>query len=824
MRIKSLSLVNFRSYKNEKLYFPEGSILLAGDIGAGKSSILFAIEFALFGLRKKHLTGPALLRKGSKQCEVELNFEVNNKDVTIKRILKKSSDKVEQTAGHIIINGAKQDLTAIELKAKILELLGYPMDLLSKTKNLIYTYTVYTPQEEMKEILTEESDIRLDVLRKVFGFDKYKRVRENCAIATKEMKSRIKILESMTSDYVEKKRFETQISEQMKILKEQLNKTDADIEKLKIELESKNINYQILEKQKDELQDLKKSVTGTIARFEERSKNLKWLQAQMKSTEEEFAIIQNRLKDLEIKTPESNAEQLEKDLTQNEEKMYSMINEENGIKNRMLMLDNNISQLNKEIAESEKKKELVEQKREQAENIYAEIKAKENHQQHRKELEEKLKIITESLQEHNIKKKASQETIEKIEKLDNCPLCLQQVSHDHKQQIHGAETSKIFVCIEEMNRLFLEKRANETELKILTERLDAIAIKEKELSKLDIEIKMFQQSIIQLDEKLKLYGEYRMKKAELELKLQETQKNDLIKLKKEIDNMKLKIKEWQNYNLKLKEKDMFLKKTDALVMTKVKQSDQELELKKELDSLEQTKKNYQERIDSFQGLEMRIKLAKEELDILKKNETTHLVRQASITKELQGNESQMKILKLEVDKKEKEKNEMARLEQMHNWIEQCFVPLTIAIERQIMVHVYQLFNELFKKWLNMLIEDDMLTVRLNQDFSPIIEQNGFDVYYEHLSGGEKTSIALAYRLALNKVVNDLYKSIGTHDLIILDEPTDGFSREHLDKLREVFDELNMKQLILVSHENKIESFVQHVIRINKNEHVSSIFS
>jgi exonuclease SbcC len=59
-------------------------------------------------------------------------------------------------------------------------------------------------------------------------------------------------------------------------------------------------------------------------------------------------------------------------------------------------------------------------------------------------------------------------------------------------------------------------------------------------------------------------------------------------------------------------------------------------------------------------------------------------------------------------------------------------------------------------------------------------------------------------------------------MIILDEPTDGFSSEQLDRVREVVDELNMRQIIIVSHEQKIEGFVDKVIRIQKNEHVSSV--
>jgi len=58
---------------------------------------------------------------------------------------------------------------------------------------------------------------------------------------------------------------------------------------------------------------------------------------------------------------------------------------------------------------------------------------------------------------------------------------------------------------------------------------------------------------------------------------------------------------------------------------------------------------------------------------------------------------------------------------------------------------------------------------------------------------------------------------------MLDEPTDGFSSEQLDRVRDVLDQLNMQQVIIVSHESKIESFVDNVIRVGKEEHVSKIY-
>ena len=139
-----------------------------------------------------------------------------------------------------------------------------------------------------------------------------------------------------------------------------------------------------------------------------------------------------------------------------------------------------------------------------------------------------------------------------------------------------------------------------------------------------------------------------------------------------------------------------------------------------------------------------------------------------------------------------------------------------------MMQIYGQFNELFKTWFNVLIEDETISVRLDDEFTPVIEQNGYETFVENLSGGEKTAVALSYRLALNKVINDIVSEIKTKDILMLDEPTDGFSSEQLDKVREVLERLHLQQTIIVSHESKIESFVDKVVRIQKEGHVSGV--
>jgi DNA repair protein SbcC/Rad50 len=82
-----------------------------------------------------------------------------------------------------------------------------------------------------------------------------------------------------------------------------------------------------------------------------------------------------------------------------------------------------------------------------------------------------------------------------------------------------------------------------------------------------------------------------------------------------------------------------------------------------------------------------------------------------------------------------------------------------------------------------------------------------------LSGGERTSLALAFRLALAQVV----RSLGNlrFETILLDEPTDGFSPEQVVRMGELLAELDLPQVVIVSHEDELAGIADRVVRVEK---------
>lgn len=168
----------------------------------------------------------------------------------------------------------------------------------------------------------------------------------------------------------------------------------------------------------------------------------------------------------------------------------------------------------------------------------------------------------------------------------------------------------------------------------------------------------------------------------------------------------------------------------------------------------------------------------------------------------------------ELSGKEKSRARLAVVLELEKWLSEDFASFVSLVERNILMKVREEFSRLFNKWFSMLTTDSFY-VQLDENFTPIILQRDFELSYEFLSGGERTAVALAYRLALNQIINSLHSRINTQDLIILDEPTDGFSDAQLDKVRDILKEINVTQLLIVSHEQKIEGFVDNIIRIKK---------
>ena len=377
MLITKLVVHNIRSYTHQEVVFPKGYVLLSGDIGSGKSSLLLAIEFAIFGIMRGVLEGNTLLRHGAQEGFVELSCTINNQAITIKRVLKRTKIGITQESGHIEINGVREGATAIELKSKMLDLLGYPSDLLTKSKSLIFRYTVYTPQEQMKAILFEDANERLNTLRKVFDIDKYKRIKENALVYTRVLRERKKRLEGEVADY------ETKIR-QYDALKGQKAEADEKILKLRPQL-------QVIEQERQAQEGAMRAMESRVKELYEFKKQLQVIDTTIK-----YELQRKMDLDEEFKRSSTQLLALKGEFTQQEIPDHQTITQA--------------------IKETQKRIQQVAKERELASRAISELGVRISH---------------------------AIEIKQKLNKLDECPLCLQHVTSEHKSRVMGSEDARI---------------------------------------------------------------------------------------------------------------------------------------------------------------------------------------------------------------------------------------------------------------------------------------------------------------------------------------------------------------------------------------------
>ncbi|MBT3397742.1 hypothetical protein HOA55_02850 [archaeon] len=247
-------------------------------------------------------------------------------------------------------------------------------------------------------------------------------------------------------------------------------------------------------------------------------------------------------------------------------------------------------------------------------------------------------------------------------------------------------------------------------------------------------------------------------------------------------------------------------KSDAFVLDRT--SNEIIELETQIETLQEKQSGFSQSQEIFDQ-------TKNESQKIESTIRSSEIKLAEKNKEVEILKSRITELQEDIRNKEKLKDQMNLLRGLQDWVQEKFLSMITLTEKNVMVKLRNEFSKIFGEWFSMLVSES-LSVRLDEDFTPIITNQDYEIEYDFLSGGERTAVALAYRLALNQVLNSMLSKIKTKDIVILDEPTDGFASEQIDKMRDIFEQLKAKQIILVSHEEKIEGFVDHVKRVRKD--------
>ena len=818
MYIKSLTLHNIRSYSEQTIHFPKGSILLSGDIGSGKSTILQAIEFAFFGIIRGELSGSSLLRYDAKKGDVKLTFVLENNQIAITRGLQRSKTTVAQTTGTLEVDGVVEELSAQELTNRIFALLAYPTHYSHKSQSLLYRYTVYTSQEKMKEILFEAVENRLQTLRALFGVEKYKTISANSQLVLKELRLKKAFIEGQTENtsQLEQQRVELE-QKQSNFAREKiaLSQTLANVQKedatAQTTLAAAQLAYEkviVLEQKSLKLRELQTQTEKTLVDTTAKIKNL---QAEQDTYEQSVRNLGELAQKVDLTPLLVQKEQLQSTQFAQKEAALKQQNDISLLNSQIKTFTSQLTQL----AESEKQlsecKTQITQLRDELTTYANDERNLESYITASEALSGKQGAIKARLVQYG-------ESLSNLTIDGTCPTCLQPIDEKHKTHT-SADLEQKKQADERMLTISETTKQNLAEKITLSKQL--ISKRElagKKLANYENEEKRLLESFA---EEKNIISKLQDLKTQLELAQKSLAGHDT-SLPKQIEKMSRDIELLQKQNALFEQKEKLLLQISHVSQTLGAKKDElsELEVKNTNLKAEIRELGYSPDI----LVSVKEKLHQGKIDALKTQQVafdvTKNISQLDIT--LASLLEQLSALKKQLVVNQKQKETGLKVATYHNWVKESFVPLMGTLERAVFTSAYQECQNAFSRWFNLLLPDESLHAQLDANFTPKITQDGYETSLENLSGGEKTSIALVYRLALNHVINQVVSTIKTRDLLILDEPTDGFSFEQLDRVKDVLDQLKLEQLIIVSHEQKVESFVDTIIRVTKSNHVSVV--
>ena len=186
--ITSIELGDFLAHSNTKLDFDNGVTVFVGHNGAGKSSVIDAITFALFGQHTRK-SNKGLIKRGSNQGYAKVNFSVNGKYFeAVRKIDSKGTLSAKFTE---IVGDEKVEIAAGERKQfgesmtqEVEKAIGLDFEKL-KVASIVQ-------QGELNAIINAKPKEFKELLNAIIGIDKLDVASESMKVVRKEFRETIR--------------------------------------------------------------------------------------------------------------------------------------------------------------------------------------------------------------------------------------------------------------------------------------------------------------------------------------------------------------------------------------------------------------------------------------------------------------------------------------------------------------------------------------------------------------------------------------------------------------------------------------------------------
>ncbi len=796
MVIKNLKLVNYRRFADLTLEFPENLIGIIGRNGTGKSTMVEAIGWALFGNRiartdKQEIRSQFL--QDNSPCSTEIEIAYGQHEYRIVRQLK-GKNAVSEAA---IYRDARPEPEAVQERG-----VNEYIESLLKLDYRSFFASAYARQKDLAALSSMQPEERRKTINRLIGIDQIDRARERVRRDRNEKRA-----------FVEGMRTSLKDPDVLRRQRQELH----DMHSTKSSAES---GMQKVVKDKSQL--LAKAKEALEAQSQKRDLYLQWevhlgkLSSRMRENElakqraeaelSEIAHAEEELKSLSAELAlfekvKSEKEHLDAEATK-AAKLEGKRKEKTIVENSLAKETARARDLNSAAAESE-----------QCEKTLAEITAKEQVLENLvAELHEKLKSASGSKE---AVKRAGLETKEKLQRIKElgpdgqCPVCTQTlrdhyeaVVADLEQQLGNLRT-ELRSAQEEENQANQELKLQQAELRTLrrdkeqlikrhSSAMDAV----KNLSRAKEAIVSFTDQLALIERDILLigqvdYDEGRHKQLRLQFE------------------KSLKLKELA---AQLAERSGRRPKVEGDIQ-RIKQTIEEIQVELREGKAKQTALGFDDA--DYQSSKKEVEKKTLALDEAKEALATMREELAGLRKEIDRLDAEIAEQKAKREQIEQTEEEIVYL----NALDEHFGRFRLELAGRIRPLIAHRASEL----LSLTTQARYSTVELDEDYNIRIWDGNIPFAIERFSGGEQDLANLCLRIAISQVVAE--RSGGAPiNFIVLDEILGSQDAERQSLILQALGQLSsqFRQIFLITHIDSVKDMLPVIVEVTiEDEQTSS---
>lgn len=743
--ISSLSLKNWRTHKETSVNFGKGTNLIIGIMGSGKSALLDALSYALFGsfpqLRRREASLSDAISYGEDEAEVALNFSHSQKDYRVVRRLKRRSGSAAAAAKLMLLperkvleSGPRRVSEAI---SKILEI-DYDL----------FTRAIYSEQNNIDYFLTIDPGKRKKEMDRLLGLDRVEAARSAVVSLLNRISSEADSLSSLFSP-----------EEYDSIRKEKQEKESA--------FNSLSQKLPLLEKECATLSESASGLSAKLHALEELAKKREALQSSYERAKAKEELLS---KELEGRSPS------EESLNEKRESLSKLDSEKESLNLELSKTEAPISTLSRKMGKTSALIESAESALSKTSELERQLSAlsKATDDEPRALLEKKdeeLLALSSEAKSLSGEIPELEDTLGRLKPgSSRCPLCDSSLSPGASENI-----------LSQKRETLLEKKSR---LAFLNEKIPKLQKERSELSSTLRKIEQIASSLSQLKEQAETLPKLKEGRAKEERELSLLQKERALILKKKEECAKKR----SEALILFRDEESLLKKAHSLSLAKEDASRINSELK-----------NMQFNPSELGSLRTQAQQA----------QLTHERKSAEFTslkKESTQLSEYLSSISSRLSKMEKLRNEREYLLSLKGEL-QIYRNSLLELQGELRMELTSAINSAMNNiWPILYPYADYRELRIaarEKDYEFEINDGEWRKLENVASGGEKACLSLTLRMALSTV---LTPNVGW---MMLDEPTHNLDKEAIHTLSEALEnkvpEIIPQSIVITHEENLISS-------------------